>query len=378
MAHDVTSADIALFLPAFTIGGVERMRLNLAYGFVNAGYSVEMVALDARGPLRDEVPDGVRLVDLGGGRMLSALPRLVGYFRRHRPKTFLSALDYANLVSLWAHRIARVDTRIYIGTHKVLSLATKESALLRERVVMPTLLRRAYPRADGIVAVSDGIAKDLVSYLGLPQDGVTVINNPALTDRVLTQAQDTIDHPWLATPEDAGRTIISVGRLDRQKDFPTLLRALHEVRKSRPDLRAIILGEGSDRSRIEATASQLGLEIGRNGQVDLPGFTTNPYAYMSKAALFVSSSEWEGFGNVHVEALGCGCPVVSTNSPSGPADILEGGTFGPLVPVGDAIGLADAINETLTRPLPPKRLRERAMTFHVDSVLKKYLRLMQL
>ncbi|MEO9649043.1 MAG: glycosyltransferase [Sulfitobacter pontiacus] len=378
MSQDLKPADVALFLPAFTIGGVERMRLNLAQGFLKAGYSVEMVALDASGPLRDEVPEGVRVIDLGGGRMLGALPKLVRYFQHHKPRTFLSALDYANLVSLWAHGIARVDTRIYIGTHKVLSLATAESVLLREKVVMPALLRRAYPRANGIIAVSDGIADDLVKYLGLPQKRVTVIHNPALTDKVLAQAQYPVEHPWLATPEDAARTIISVGRLDRQKDFPTLLRSVHKLRKTRPDLRVIILGEGPDRTRIAAAATTLGLELGQGGQVDLPGFTTNPYAYMSRAALFVSSSEWEGFGNVHVEALGCGCPVVSTDSPSGPADILENGKYGPLVPVGDAAALATAIDQTLKDPLPSEQLHARAMTFHVDRVLENYLFLMQL
>ena len=354
------------------------MRLNLAYGFLKAGYSVEIVALDANGPLRDEVPEGVRVVGLGGGRMLHALPRLVRYFRRQRPRTFLSALDYANLVSLWAHRLAQVDTRIYIGTHKVLSLATTESALLRERAVMPPLLRWAYPRADGIVAVSDGIAEDLVSYLSLPEERVTVINNPALTDRVLTQAREPVDHPWLEKPAEAARTIISVGRLDRQKDFPTLLKAVHEARKKHPDLRVIILGEGPDRAPIEAKAAELGFELGLDGQVDLPGFSMNPYAFMYRAAAFVSSSQWEGFGNVHVEALGCGCPVISTDSPSGPADILKNGTYGVLVPVGDYVSLANAINEVLEAPRESERLVGRAMDFHIDKVMTEYRRLMRL
>lgn len=378
MAQQVKPADVALLLPAFTIGGVERMRLNLAYGFLKAGYSVEMVALDAKGPLRDEVPEGVRVVDLGGGRMVGALPRLVRYFQRNRPRTFLSALDYANLVSLWAHKLAQVDTRIFVGTHKVLSFVSSDSDLLRERFLMPTLLRWAYPRADGIIAVSNGIADDLVSYLGLQRNQVTVIHNPALSDRVLAQARAHVDHPWLATPEDAARTILSVGRFDRHKDFPTLLKALHQARKSRPNLRVIILGEGPDRARIEATAAGLAFKLGRGGEVDLPGFSTNPYALMSRAALFVSSSEMEGFGNVHVEALGCGCPVVSTNAPTGPADILDNGRYGPLVPIGDHAALAGAIIKVLEAPREPERLVGRAMEFHIDKVLKSYCRLMRL
>ncbi|MFN3144909.1 MAG: glycosyltransferase [Paracoccaceae bacterium] len=154
MANPDPRPDVSLFLPAFTVGGVERMRLNIARGFTKAGFRVELVALNAQGPLLDEVPEGVSVADLNSPRMLTALPRVVRYFRDRRPTVFLSALDYANLVSLWAHRLARVDTRIYVGTHKVLSVATRETELWREKHLMPALLRRAYTRADGIIGVS--------------------------------------------------------------------------------------------------------------------------------------------------------------------------------------------------------------------------------
>lgn len=373
MAQRLIPADVALFLPAFTFGGVERMRLNLADGFLNAGYSVELVALDAQGPLRDEVPEGVRVIDLGGGRMLSALPRLVRYFRQNRPRTFLSALDYANLVSLWAHRLARVDTRIYVGTHKILSVATDDSEHWRERHIMPRLLRRAYPHADGIIAVSDGIAEDLVNYLGLSAERVTMINNPALSDEVLSRSHESANHPWMDVPGQASHTILSVGRLHREKDFPNLLQAFGIACNRYPELRLIIVGEGEERPALEAKVKQMGLDH----NVDMPGFRKNPWAFMRRASVFVSSSLWEGFGNVHVEALGCGCPVVSTNSP-GPAEILHNGRFGRLVPRSDYLALADAIIEVLEAPRESERLVGRAMEFHINKVIKNYCRLMRL
>lgn len=374
MASTGPRPDVSLFLPAFTVGGVERMRLNIARGFTKAGFRVELVALNAQGPLLDEVPEGVSVADLNSPRMLTALPSVVRYFRDRRPTVFLSALDYANLVSLWAHRLVRVDTRIYVGTHKVLSVATRETELWREKHLMPTLLRRAYPRADGIIGVSDGIADDLVSFLNLKPGSVTVINNPALTDEVLARAEEPSGHPWLDDPVMASRTVISVGRLDRQKDFPTLIRAFERLRSEGMDLRLVIVGEGKERPHLEALVTELGLE----DRISLPGFSTNPWAFMKRAALFVSSSAWEGFGNVHVEALGCGCPVVSTDSPSGPADILDNGRFGPLVPIGDVDALAQAMRKTLERPLPADTLKARAMDFHVDKVIEHYRTLMQL
>ena len=367
------AADVALFTPAFTIGGVERMRLNIAQGLLDEGLTVDIVCLQATGPLLSEVPEGARIVDLKAPRMVQALPALRRYFRGPTaPRAFLSALDYANLVALLARRAAGRGPRVYIGTHKVLSVATRESTLFREKHIMPPLLRRTYPWADGIVAVSDGIADDLASYLGLDRDRITVINNPALTDKVLRLAAAPSGHPWLDDPAQAKHTLVSVGRLDRQKDFPTLMRAVARARATRP-LRCVIVGEGGSRPDLEAIRADLGLE----DAVDLPGFAKNPWAFMARAAAFVSSSAWEGFGNVHVEALGVGCPVISTDSPSGPADILKNGEIGPLVEIGDDAALAQAILDTLANPKPKALLQARGRDFHVSQVIKTYRQLMQ-
>lgn len=367
------TTNVALFMHALTIGGVERMRLNIAGGLVDAGLKVDLVLMNAHGPLASEVPEGVRIVDLKAGRMLAALPALVRYLRRQRPSALLSALDYANLIALWSRQLSGAPTRIYIGTHKVLSVATADSTLWREKHVLPRLLRHAYPWADGIVGVSDGISDDLAETLGLPRDRITTINNPALTDRVLALSEEPVDHPWLTDPEIAARTCLSVGRLHRQKDFPTLLRALAKARQHK-DLRLVILGEGEERPALETLRAELGLQE----VVDLPGFSLNPWSYMRRAGVFVSSSSYEGFGNVHVEALGCGCPVVSTDSPSGPADILENGRIGSLVGIGDANGLANAILDTLDSPPDKAMLRARGRDFHVDTVIQSYRALMQL
>jgi glycosyltransferase involved in cell wall biosynthesis len=359
------SVDIALFLPAFKVGGVERIRLNLAAGFKSRGYSVDLVAARAAGPLLSEVPDGVRVVDLGAQRLSRSLPSLVRYLHRERPRTILSALDYANVVALWARRLSGSPTRVVVGTHKVFSLAIGQSPLWRERNLLPWAVRRSYPSADGIVAISQGLAEDLARVVGLSLERISVIFNPALTPKVLELAKQPAGHPWLEqriTP-----IIMSAGRLHEEKDFPTLLRAFALLKRQR-DARLIILGEGSERGRLEKLCDQLGLAEA----VSMPGFRTNPYSFMARADLFASTSVWEGFGNVHVEALACGCPVVSTDAPTGPAEILDHGLYGRLVPVGDAEALAQAMLETLNCPPDPERLKARANDFHIDRIIEQY------
>jgi glycosyltransferase involved in cell wall biosynthesis len=199
----------------------------------------------------------------------------------------------------------------------------------------------------------------------MPLERITVIYNPVFTPDLLHKAQEPVDHPWFAP---AGLPVIlGVGRLAEQKDFFTLIRAFALVRQHRP-ARLIIVGEGPDRPGLEALARELGVA----DDVSLPGFSTNPYAYMRQADVFVLSSLFEGLPAVLVEALAVGVPIVSTRCPHGPEEILQDGICGPLVPVGDAAAMADAICATLDAPLPAHVLQERARAFALDTIVEQY------
>jgi glycosyltransferase involved in cell wall biosynthesis len=223
-----------------------------------------------------------------------------------------------------------------------------------------------YLKADCIVAVSEGVADDLVSEVGLPRSAIRVIYNPVVTPELAARAEEPLVHPWLVP--GSAPVLLAAGRLSAQKDFPTLLRAFARVRAARP-ARLIILGEGELRAQLEAQAVALGL----GEDVQFPGFVENPYAYMRRAGVFVLSSAWEGFGIVLVEAMACGAPVVSTDCPVGPAEILEGGRYGPLVPIGDDGALAHAILSALDCPMDPERLRARAGDFALEKIGRQYL-----
>ena len=330
---------IALFLPSLRGGGAERVMVNLARGFVERGLRVDLVLAKAEGPYLSQVPKEVRVVDLGARRVLYSLPGLVRYLRRERPQAMLSALNHANIVAIWAKLLARVQTNLVVAEHNTLSRSTQNASSVRVKL-LPFLIKTFYPYADAVVAVSRGVAEDLVTTTKLPMEKIKVIYNPVITPELFAKAEEPLDHPWFRPGEPP--VVLGVGRLTQQKDFPTLIRAFALVRKERP-ARLMILGEGEERPKLEALVRELRLEE----DVVLPGFVDNPYKYMKRAAVFVLSSKWEGLPTALIEALALGIRVVATNCPSGPEEVLEGGKWGRLVPVGDPAGLAQAILDRL-------------------------------
>lgn len=358
---------VAIFLPSLCGGGAERVMVTLANGFAERGLTVDLVVANAGGTYRKNVSDQVQVIDLAAKRVITSLPGLVCYLRSARPAVLLSAMDHSNIVALWAQRLARVRMRVVVSVHTTLSMSVKHSTG-RGRLI-PYLAQWCYGWADSIVAVSRGVADDLSNTIGLPRKRIRVIYNPIVVPKLFEQAKAPLEHPWFCTSEPP--VVLSAGRLTAAKDYPTLLRAISLVIRARP-VRFLILGEGEERAGLEAMVRDLGL----GDVVSLPGFAENPYAYMSKANVFVLSSAWEGCANVIGEAMAVGTPVVSTDCPSGPAEILENGKYGRLVPVGNAKALAEGILATLDAPTNPVELRHRAKEFSYDKIVDQYLEIL--
>ena len=330
---------LAIFIPSMRLGGAERSMLKLAQGMIARNYSVDLVLAQKEGPYLDEVPDGVRLIDLRSSRIISSLPALIRYLRKEKPMTLLSVMNYANIIALWARSIAGVDTRIVVSERNTLSQESKNSASWRGRV-MPFFVKQFYPRANGIVAVSHGVAEDLQSILKNFKLPITVIYNPIITPEFKKKVEESLDHPWFKKNQPP--VILALGRLKPQKDYPTLIQAFSALRKNKK-ARLLILGEGSERAKLEKMIEQLGLKE----DISLPGLIKNPYPYLRRASLFVLSSRWEGLPGVLIEALYCGSPIIATDCPSGPQEILQNGKYGQLVPVGDVNSLAQEMEKSL-------------------------------
>ena len=359
--------DLAIFIPSMRGGGAERGTLKLAVGLARQGVSLDLVLARAEGPYMEDIPSEVPVVDLAASRTLTSLPGLVSYLRRVRPPVLLSSLDYANIVATWARTLSGTHPRLVLNEQNTMSRVAPNAIRRRGRLV-PVLARRTYPRADAITTVSRGVAEDLVENIGIPPGNIHVIHNPVVTPELIARSREPVDDEWLTPAADP--VLLAVGRLSPQKDYPTLLDAFAEVRGRRP-AKLLILGEGPLRTELESKVSSLGLEA----DVRMPGFVTNPFAYMHLCSVYVMSSLYEGLPTVLIEALASGARIVSTDCPSGPDEILDGGKYGRLVPMSDSAALARALEQTIDddgpRPGP-----ESWQPYELDTVVERYRRLL--
>lgn len=346
-------------------GGVERMRLLLIEALRQRGVDVTLVVNTEDGPLRAALPRNLKLVVLGRARTIAGILPLARFLRRARPDILVSSLDHNNIAALAAHLLGGRRTRLVICQHNALSA---EAALGWKYRLVPFAYRLLHRAASGIVAVSDGVAADLAATSGIARARITTIRNPVIGPDFAARAAQPAPHPWFA---DASRPVfVSAGRLCAQKDPQTLLCAFARLHHHMPAC-LIFLGDGDMRAELETTSRLLGLD----DCVLFAGFRRDPLPWIAYAAALVLSSRYEGFGNVLAEALACGTPVVSTDCPWGPAEILENGRFGLLAPVGDTQALARAMQQSLETPWDREQLRRRGLTYSADACAERHLAL---
>lgn len=353
---------ITMVLPDFGGGGAERIMVFLANAFAERGVETTFLAGRAEGPCLADLSRQVRLVDLGVRRFSRAVPALVRHMNAASPDAVLSALTHANLVTLLAARLARRGPRIVVAEHNSTTMLANAGGGPKQ-VVKTALMRWLYPRADCITFVSQAMQAEFAALLRLPPDRLATVYNPVPVDQLRQRAAAGPSHAWLVRKE--GPVAIAAGRLTGQKDFPTLLRAFARVP---PPARLIVFGEGPDRSALEALRDELGLA----DRVSFPGFLANLPAELAAADLFVLSSLWEGLPGVLLEALALEVPVVATDCPTGPNEILDGGRWGRLVPTGQPEALATAMQAALDRPVAAAP-QDVLAPFAPERIIEQYL-----
>lgn len=353
-------SQFSLFVYSFRGGGAEKMMVQIANELHLRGHDIELILVKASGPYESLVDPGIRTTELGGSNTLEILYNLWRHLRGNDIDVLLSTMEIPNIISV-------IATQYPTSVPVVLRSANINS--MKERhgkyKLIPKLKRLTYPRSTAIITISDGVAHDLSDTTGINETEMTTIYNPAYDPSIPEKTQEPVDIGWLN--DDNKRVSIGVGHLKPQKDFTTLIRAVYQVNKEE-DLYLIILGEGGLDNHLKFVAEKLGIR----DRVSFPGFVDNPYAYMAKADVFVLSSAWEGFGNVIVEAMACGTPVVCTDCPGGPSEIMEDGSYGPLIPVGDEKAMATAIREVLADPIDSSTLHSRAKNFAIKPIVDQY------
>lgn len=359
----MAESKLAILAPLKQWGGIERKIMILCREFIAQGVHVQLLLIKGGEiPYPDEFPPEVEVIHLRSRGKLGSIFRVARQLRRDRPDALLTAKDHSAKVALIARALYRIRVPIYVKVTNTLSQTLR-------RPIKRWTARWLYRQADRLIAISKGAAEDLVVHFGMPRENIAVIYNPALTPDIADRARQPVDHPWLRG--NAPPVVMGVGRLTKQKDFHTLIDAFAQLRAQR-EARLIILGEGPLHESLEVHARGLGI----GGDIDLPGYVWDPIPWLARADVFVLSSRYEGLGNVIIEALATGTPVVATDCPSGPTEILDGGRIGPLVSMGDAAAMAEAMARVLDDPPPPELLSEGLERFHSKNVSRRYLEVM--
>ena len=361
---------ISLFIPSLRGGGAERMMVNLANEFSRRGIATDLVLAQKEGEYFSEVKEGVNIVDLGSKRILFSLFPLFFYLRKARPDVLIASMEHVAIISILAKFLSFSKTKIIVRVANTLSFSLQGTKWYK-RPIRKYGAFVFYRLANQIVTNSEGSAQNLSKTLSIKRERIKVIHNPAVTERMFESAKEAMGHPWLKDKEEP--VIISAGRMHKQKDFETLIKAFASRRRKEP-LKLIILGEGEERPKLQALAEELGVLK----SINMPGFMENPYAYISRADLFVLPSRWEGLPSALIEAMAFGLPVVSTDCPSGPREILKDGKYGELVPVGDHKAMADAIAKVLRERPDTKEAGEYVKkNFSAQTIAGQYLELIR-
>jgi glycosyltransferase involved in cell wall biosynthesis len=330
---------------------------------VKRGWSVDLVLANLEGALQGLIPSGIRVVNLASSRMLLAIPRLVSYFRQVDPLAVYSTITHANIAATYAAQRAQVQVPVIVRQSNAPLSETKDSF---GRFLTSRLIPLAYSKASTVIAVSEGVRQELVAMSARLEERIRVIPTPVLTENIKHQGESIPEHRWFK--DRSVPVVVSAGRLKKHKGMSELIRAFKQVRGRTP-ARLLILGDGPERERLEAEVKEFGLQ----DDVELVGFQPNPFPFMNHANVFVLASHYEGLPNVLIQAMGFGTPIVATDCPSGPAEILEHGALGRLVPVGAHNELANALRQSLHLPKQRTAQAHAWSRYGADAAVGAYL-----
>jgi len=361
---------VALMFATSGHSGVDRVVSNLLPEFACTDLEFDLLTIPGHGPYLDNIPSNVTHRTIPALNKNTILPALVWYLYRRHPRVIMTANHKLNRTALLARIITGVSTRVVIRMGMSITAKLNDMKPTKGKALQESM-RKWYPLADAVVTPSRGVGNDLIQLAGINSDRLHVVPNPIINQKFYSMLDEAVNHPWFNNSRVP--VILAVGSLEERKDFSTLIRAFSKV-KEKKQCRLLILGEGKQRNKLLELAEELGVD----NHVDLPGYDENPYRFMKHASVFVLSSRREGASAVIVEALACGTPVISTDCPSGPAETLQNGEYGKLVPIGDHESMAKAISLTLENPPSTEFLQGAVEQNKTETSARLYLKAMDL
>ncbi|MGX9996324.1 glycosyltransferase [Vibrio sp. JZG120] len=366
------NSKISLCIPSLSGGGAEKVIVNLANGLSNCGKNVDLVLLKSGGIFESDLNENVNIIKLNATDTKRSIFLLFKYILKNKPSCIISAMNYVNVIVLVSNMLTLNRTKVIVTEHSTLSSTLKEIAKKNKLIslILSLLVRFTYRFSNKIVTVSNGVKEDLINNFGFKEKNIVTINNPVDISNVHKKSLDDVVHPWF---QKNNKTILAVGRLGIEKDFPTLISAFELVKDKIDGSKLVIIGEGKERSALEKLIAKKKLEK----DVLLMGFTSNPYKYMKACSVFVLSSSREGFGNVLVEAMVSNARIISSDCKSGPREILDNGLYGNLFDVGDYNTLAIYITDLMGSERVGIDYSNKLESFSLDFIVSKYLNVIE-
>ncbi len=359
---------IAFFISNLGGGGAEKVFLNLVNHFYSKELPVLLILRHKRGEYLDELNPAIKIAEIGSNNPLKMLYKIISICKKHEISVLISSQRYNNILSILAKKnlCVKVIGREANTFDGIINSSDQNTISTLKNQLVFLLMKALYPLADLIIANSQDTADDILKHIRISRKKVKVINNPIVNDHIFVKGDEAIGNKRfekLSKP-----LIIAVGSLTYQKNYEFLVKSFKQVSVSIPDANLVILGKG----HLEDNILQLCKKLDIEQRVHLLGFVKNPYKYMKHSDLFVLSSRFEGFGNVIVEALAMGLPVVSTNCPGGPHEILDNGKYGTLVKLNDMKEFSDAIIEKLNSYHDKRISINRSNNFTIEMIADLY------
>lgn len=355
---------VSILLPDLRGGGVENMRVKLTKDWLAKGIKVEIILLNSDGVLVDNLPSGVKIIDLKSKRIMACIKPLIKYLSSTDSNVLLVAMWPLTVISAFAKLASRSKIKLIVSEHSILSKSFSHKGKFHELLIRVSMMI-FYRFCDCRIGVSKGVVKEISRLSLLPESKFKLIYNPAYSEMKCIRSE--------STRKQNEKVIITAGSFKSVKNHSLLIRAFADlINITEMKCKLIILGDGKLKNEYLELIASLQL----NEHISLPGYKADPRPYFMSSDLFVLSSNHEGLGNVIIEALGCGLPIVSTDCESGPREILADGEHGRLVPVNDAPALADAMLDALKSSHDTNALKLRAEDFSIEKISQQYLDVM--